>query len=171
MNGATERVVPARRAEAPGCAADGTLEDVEDPRVGFLPRLLALLTIAYLLSPLDLLPDIIPVIGLLDDLIIVPALLMLAVWLIPDAVMREPLRLRNNWGMAFVFFAMWDALLLALGWWAIKRFGGPGLKHWRWWIVGGAALLLAAGEVTWSWVQYQQEQRQPQAGAKKWSLS
>ena len=44
---------------------------------------------------------------------------------------REPLRLHKNWGMALLFFAMWDALLLALGWWAIKRFGGPGLRHWR----------------------------------------
>ncbi|KAI7837408.1 hypothetical protein COHA_008775 [Chlorella ohadii] len=138
---------------------------VQDPRVGFLPRLLALLTIAYLLSPLDLLPDIIPVIGLLDDLIIVPALLMLAVLLIPNDVMadareraeREPLRLRNNWGMACVFFAMWDALLLALGWWAIKRFGGPGLRHWRWWIEGGAAVVLIAGEAAWSWRRYRQE--------------
>lgn len=44
---------------------------------------------------------------------------------------REPLRLRNNWAVACVFFAMWDALLVALVWWAIKRFGGPELKHWR----------------------------------------
>ena len=40
--------------------------------MGLLPRLLAFLAIAYALSPLDLIPDFIPVLGLLDDLIILP---------------------------------------------------------------------------------------------------
>jgi hypothetical protein len=45
---------------------------LQDPRVGLVPRLLAFLAIAYALSPLDLIPDFIPVLGLLDDLIILP---------------------------------------------------------------------------------------------------
>ncbi|EFN53849.1 hypothetical protein CHLNCDRAFT_14586, partial [Chlorella variabilis] len=96
-----------------------------DARLGVLPRLLAFLAIAYALSPLDLIPDFIPVLGLVDDVLILGALLFVAIRLIPHEVMedarrraeREPLRLHKNWGMAIVFFAMWDALLLALVWW------------------------------------------------------
>lgn len=44
-----------------------------DPRTPLSAKIVAGLTIAYLLSPIDLIPDFIPVLGLLDDLIIVPA--------------------------------------------------------------------------------------------------
>lgn len=44
-----------------------------DPRTSLSAKIVAGLTIAYLLSPIDLIPDFIPVLGLLDDLIIVPA--------------------------------------------------------------------------------------------------
>ncbi|WP_316748173.1 YkvA family protein [Pedobacter gandavensis] len=50
------------------------------------------LTIGYLLSPIDLIPDFIPAIGLLDDLIIVPLLIILSVKLIPKGVWNESLR-------------------------------------------------------------------------------
>lgn len=45
---------------------------LQDPRVGLLPRLLGLLAVAYALSPLDVVPDFIPVLGLVDDLLILP---------------------------------------------------------------------------------------------------
>lgn len=44
-----------------------------DSRTPVMSKILAALTVAYLLSPIDLIPDFIPVLGLLDDLIIVPA--------------------------------------------------------------------------------------------------
>lgn len=44
-----------------------------DSRTPVMAKILAALTVAYLLSPIDLIPDFIPVLGLLDDLIIVPA--------------------------------------------------------------------------------------------------
>lgn len=50
-------------------------------------RLIALLVAAYALSPIDLIPDFIPVLGLLDDLLIVPLGIMLAVRSIPPALM------------------------------------------------------------------------------------
>lgn len=53
------------------------------------PKLLAALTAAYALSPIDLIPDFIPVLGLLDDVILVPLLVALTVKMIPDAVLAR----------------------------------------------------------------------------------
>lgn len=60
-----------------------------DPRVPWSARLLALAAAAYALSPIDLIPDVIPVIGYLDDLLIVPLLILLAIKLIPAELMTE----------------------------------------------------------------------------------
>ena len=60
-----------------------------DPRTPVAARIVAGLVAAYALSPIDLIPDVIPVLGLLDDLLIVPLGLALAVRLIPPALMAE----------------------------------------------------------------------------------
>jgi uncharacterized membrane protein YkvA (DUF1232 family) len=60
-----------------------------DPRTPWLAKALALFVAAYAVSPIDLIPDFIPVIGYLDDLIIVPLGIMLVVRLIPPEVMAE----------------------------------------------------------------------------------
>jgi uncharacterized membrane protein YkvA (DUF1232 family) len=60
-----------------------------DPRVPWYAKAVALAVAAYALSPIDLIPDFIPVIGYLDDLIIVPLGILLAVWLIPPAILAE----------------------------------------------------------------------------------
>src|SRR5260221_7216095 len=60
-----------------------------DPRVPWYAKVLAFFVAGYALSPIDLIPDFIPVIGYLDDLIIVPLGIMLAVSMIPDDVMAE----------------------------------------------------------------------------------
>ncbi|HSJ41056.1 MAG TPA: YkvA family protein [Xanthobacteraceae bacterium] len=60
-----------------------------DPRVPWHAKVVAGLVAAYALSPIDLIPDFIPIVGYLDDLVIVPAGIMLAVRLIPPAVMSE----------------------------------------------------------------------------------
>ena len=59
-----------------------------DPRTPWLVRMLALFIGAYALSPIDLIPDFIPVLGYLDDLVIVPLGLLLVLRLIPLEVMR-----------------------------------------------------------------------------------
>lgn len=60
-----------------------------DPRVPWYAKAVAIAVAAYALSPIDLIPDFIPVLGYLDDLILVPAGLWLAIALIPDEVMTE----------------------------------------------------------------------------------
>lgn len=60
-----------------------------DPRVPWYAKLLAAGVAAYLFSPIDLIPDFIPVIGYLDDLIIVPLGIGLALRLIPPQVMID----------------------------------------------------------------------------------
>lgn len=60
-----------------------------DPRMPRLAKLLALLIAAYALSPIDLIPDFIPVLGYLDDLVIVPLGVLLVICLIPPELMAE----------------------------------------------------------------------------------
>jgi len=58
-------------------------------RTPILAKALAAITIAYALSPIDLIPDFIPVIGLLDDVILLPALIVLIIKIIPAEVFAE----------------------------------------------------------------------------------
>lgn len=60
-----------------------------DPRVPWYARAFALCVAAYALSPIDLIPDPIPVLGYLDDLILVPLGVALAIRMIPDEVLDE----------------------------------------------------------------------------------
>ncbi len=60
-----------------------------DPRVPWYAKLVAGAVAAYALSPIDLIPDFIPVLGYLDDLIIVPLGILLAIRLVPDGLMQE----------------------------------------------------------------------------------
>ena len=57
-----------------------------------LAKALAAMTAVYALSPIDLIPDFIPVLGLLDDVILLPALIVLTCKLIPDEIWE-----RNRW--------------------------------------------------------------------------
>ena len=60
-----------------------------DGRVPWYAKLAAGLIAAYALSPIDLIPDFIPVLGYLDEVILLPAAIYLAVRLVPDELMRE----------------------------------------------------------------------------------
>jgi uncharacterized membrane protein YkvA (DUF1232 family) len=60
-----------------------------DPRVPWYARLFAAYVVAYAFSPIDLIPDPIPILGYLDDLILIPLGLALALKMIPPAVMAE----------------------------------------------------------------------------------
>lgn len=62
------------------------LRDSRTPRVA---KLLLAAAVAYALSPIDLIPDFIPVLGFVDDFIIVPGLVLLALKLVPTDVVRD----------------------------------------------------------------------------------
>ena len=60
-----------------------------DPRVPWYAKVFTLLVVAYALSPIDLIPDFIPVLGYLDDLLLVPLSIYIALKMIPGRVMQE----------------------------------------------------------------------------------
>lgn len=60
-----------------------------DPRTPWYAKVLIFLIVAYALSPVDLIPDFVPVLGYLDDLIIVPGGIWLAIHLIPPEALEE----------------------------------------------------------------------------------
>src|SRR3990172_10843934 len=88
----------------------------KDPRVPWYARVFAACVVGYALSPIDLIPDFIPVIGYLDDLLIVPLGIVLARRMIPQPVMaecRERAQVAmsegrpTNWLAAAVIIAVW----------------------------------------------------------------
>lgn len=60
-----------------------------DPRVPWYAKAVCAVIAAYALSPIDLIPDFIPVLGYLDDLVLVPLAILLAVHLVPPQLMAE----------------------------------------------------------------------------------
>jgi uncharacterized membrane protein YkvA (DUF1232 family) len=101
-----------------------------DPRTPLAAKALAALVAAYALSPIDLIPDFMPVLGYLDDLIIVPLGVALAVRLIPSALMAEFRRTaeqrlerpKSRLGAAAVV-VLWVAVGILLARWVWRRFG------------------------------------------------
>jgi uncharacterized membrane protein YkvA (DUF1232 family) len=96
-----------------------------DPRTPWYARAAAILVAAYALSPIDLIPDFIPILGYLDDLLIVPLGILLVVRLIPADVLEEhrtsaderlSLRPVSYAGAVFVV-GMWIVAVAALYWW------------------------------------------------------
>ncbi|RMQ95657.1 Membrane protein [Pseudomonas savastanoi pv. glycinea] len=59
------------------------------PDMPWLPKIVALVTVAYAVSPIDLIPDFIPVLGFLDDVILLPLGIALALRLIPDDLQQR----------------------------------------------------------------------------------
>lgn len=62
---------------------------LKHPETPFLAKILLGLAVGYILLPFDLIPDFIPVVGHLDDLVIVPALIYVALKLIPQGVVES----------------------------------------------------------------------------------
>lgn len=95
----------------------------KDKRTPLAAKILIGLTIGYLLSPIDLIPDFIPVLGLLDDLIIVPLLISISIRLIPEIVLIEARQnikdnllkpKKKNWIFAIVIILIWLTIIYYL---------------------------------------------------------
>lgn len=103
-----------------------------DPRVGIFPRLLIFVALGYALSPIDLIPDFIPILGLLDDVVILPVLITLAIKLIPHEVIDSAGRkaeeenpgLKRTWVFVPVIVAIWIISGLLIARWILNF---PGL--------------------------------------------
>ncbi len=65
---------------------------VRDPRTPLLAKLLLVFLLAYVISPIDLIPDFIPVLGLLDDMILVPAVISVVYLLLPETALADAKR-------------------------------------------------------------------------------
>lgn len=92
----------------------------KDKRTPVTAKALIAITVGYLLSPIDLIPDFIPVLGLLDDLIMVPILISFSLKLIPAVVLLDAReRVKNNpealkktnWFFAIIIILIWLVLL------------------------------------------------------------
>lgn len=104
-----------------------------DPRVPWYAKAAAIAVAAYALSPLDLIPDFIPVLGYLDDFLIVPLGILLAVRLVPADLMAEfraaaanaaGERLLARWGTAIVVVLWIVGALGAAAWtWSLLQGG------------------------------------------------
>lgn len=100
-----------------------------DPRTPWYAKVVAGGVVAYALSPIDLIPDFIPLLGYLDDLIIVPLGIALAVKMIPNAVLVD-CRIRaqaaserpTNRKAAVIIVAIWIAAAALLIWLAYRAF-------------------------------------------------
>src|SRR3954447_9575037 len=100
-----------------------------DPRVPWYAKALAVAVAAYALSPIDLIPDFIPVLGYLDDLIIVPLGIFLVVRLIPPEIMaghRAAAAVAASRpvsrGAAAVIVAIWIVCTFFAGWLVYRWF-------------------------------------------------
>lgn len=103
-----------------------------DPRTPWAAKLLAAFIAAYAFSPVDLVPDFIPVLGLLDDLLIVPVGIALAVRLIPPELMREFRETAEradrprSWVAGFGVVVVWIGAITVVAWIAVTHFSWKG---------------------------------------------
>ena len=98
------------------------------PETPLLAKVVAVAVLAYAVSPIDLIPDFIPVLGLLDDVILLPLGIALAVKLTPrhlwlarlaEAQTGADQLPRLLWGAAIVLL-VWLAIVLLLAWWLVS---------------------------------------------------
>jgi len=86
-----------------------------DQRVPWYAKVFVAMIVAYALSPIDLIPDFIPVLGYLDDLVLIPAGIYLALKMIPKEVLEEcrqragsePIAGKFKWAAAAIIISIW----------------------------------------------------------------
>ena len=100
-----------------------------DPRVPWYAKALAFCVARYALSPIDLIPDFVPVLGYLDDLIIVPLGILIVVKLIPPEIIAEHRALAAesqgrpvSHTAAIVIVVVWAASIVVAAWLCYRAF-------------------------------------------------
>jgi uncharacterized membrane protein YkvA (DUF1232 family) len=104
----------------------------QHPQTPWLPKWISVFVVAYALSPIDLIPDFIPVLGYLDDVIILPLGILLAIRLMPLHVLEACQLKASEWEknqvkrpvnkMAAVLIVLVWGAVLAGAWFAYKRY-------------------------------------------------
>ena len=101
-----------------------------DPRTPWRAKVVALVITAYAASPIDLIPDIIPILGYLDEVVLLPLGILLAVRLVGRDLMSEFRaradtleRLPSSRIGAALIIAVWVIAVLATGWWLVRVMG------------------------------------------------
>ena len=91
---------------------------LKDRRTPILAKLMASLAVFQALSPIDLIPDFIPVLGYLDDVIILPFLIYLTVKLIPEDIWKEnrdkEIVLDKKWKYAIPIIVVWVLIIILI---------------------------------------------------------
>lgn len=96
----------------------------KDNRVPWYAKVFSICVVAYAFSPIDLIPDFIPVLGYLDDIILIPLGISLALKMIPKSVTND-LRIKadkiqqkekpTNWFVGILFIVIWILLAIWIG--------------------------------------------------------
>ena len=99
-----------------------------DPRVPWYAKAVAACVAVYALSPIDLIPDVIPILGYLDDMVIVPLGIWLAIRLIPPSLLEEHRQAAmtrhqqrpRSWVGAAIILGLWGLAGGAMVWWLMQ---------------------------------------------------
>ncbi|EST13265.1 YkvA family protein [Sporolactobacillus laevolacticus] len=96
----------------------------KDSRVPWYAKVFSILIVAYAFSPIDLIPDFIPILGYIDDLILIPLGISLALKMIPQSII-EDLRIQaneikhkekpKNWFVGILFVTLWILVAIWFG--------------------------------------------------------
>lgn len=94
----------------------------KNPKLPLRAKCLIIFIIGYTMSPIDLIPDFIPILGYLDDIIIIPFLIAIVIKMIPNDILidsknkakEQKLSLKKNWVFGVVFILIWALIILKL---------------------------------------------------------
>ena len=104
----------------------------QDPRTPWAAKVFAGVVVAYAFSPIDLVPDFIPVLGYLDDLLLVPLGIALALKMIPEEVLVDaragvetafPDGKPKNWVAGAIIIVIWAVILALVIFWMVRWIG------------------------------------------------
>lgn len=104
----------------------------QDARTPWYSKAFAIMVVAYAFSPIDLIPDFIPILGYLDDLLLVPLGIYLALKWIPEEVKADTrirveqmpsLKKQKNWIAGAIILVIWAAVPWWLGVWLYEKIG------------------------------------------------